>query len=89
MNEEKYEFKEGDKVRCAIKKKRSIENALYKKVDAVAGENSVEIIFTAEETKNKLEIGEEYILQADLLSNGTFPMFLDTLKVINSAIIEE
>lgn len=84
-----YVFAKGDKVRIALKKhKDSEENVLYDEVTPTAGETKVQKTFTAEETKEKLELSENYVLQADLInSKGTFPMLLQKLKVIGIAIV--
>lgn len=86
---EKYVFSAGDKVIFAIKRDlKDTENILCKTVDAVEGETSIENIFTAEETNEKFVVGRHYELQADLInSQGTFPMYLQNLKVVGQAIV--
>jgi len=84
-----YVYAQGDKVLVALKEyKNSEENILYAEVTPTAGATSVQKIFTAEETEEKLELDKTYILQADLINkNGVFPMLLQNLKVIGRAII--
>ena len=84
-----YVFAEGDKVRIALKLyDTSEENVLYDEITPTVGETKVQKVFTAEETKEKLELHKNYVLQADLInSKGTFPMLLQKLKVIGIAIV--
>lgn len=84
-----YIFQEGDKVRIALKKtEESTENILYSEIIPTVGESKVQTTFTGEETNQKLEYGETYILQADLISSkGPLPMLLQKLNVIGQAII--
>lgn len=84
-----YVYAENDKIRIALKKKNyKDEIVLYAEIKPTAGETSMQHVFTAEETQEKLEIDESYILQGDLInSQGTFPMLLQYLKVIGQAII--
>lgn len=84
-----YVFVEGDKIRIALKKDNdSNENVLYGEINPTVGESTAQYIFSREETQEKLEIGERYILQADLVnSKDTFPMLLQYLNVVGQAII--
>ena len=86
-----YVYAEGDKVRIALKKdSEACENALYAEITPTAGETKAQHIFSREDTKEKLEIGERYILQVDLVSSEkTFPMMLQYLNVVGQAIIPD
>ncbi len=89
IDEKDYTFQEGDKVIFAIKKTaKNTKNVLKKEVKPKAGEKSTQVIFTAEDTLGLT--ASDYILQADLInSDGTFPMILDTLKVVGYAISDD
>ena len=89
MIDSEYVFAKGDKVRIALKKHNtSNENVLYDEIEPDEGQTKAQKIFSREETLEKLEIGEKYVLQADLInSENTFPMLLQTLRVIGQAII--
>lgn len=91
MVKEDYVYQEGDKVRIALKEDDSSEtNALYKEITPESGQSKAEAVFTASETMEKLKVGIKYIVQADLINaKGTFPMFLQYLKVIGTAIIPD
>lgn len=84
-----YIFQEGDKIIFAIKAySDDCEAILKKEASPKAGEASVQVVFTAEDTE-KLT-GKNYVLQADLInSSGVFPMPLDELNVIGCAIKSE
>ena len=86
-----YVYAEGDKVLIALKKDNdSNENVLYGEITPTVGESTAQYTFSREETQEKLEIGERYILQADLVnSKNTFPMLLQYLNVVGQAIIPD
>lgn len=87
-----YVFQENDKVRIALKKNDTTdENVLYDEINAIAGETEIQKIFTAEQTMEKLEVNKKYIIQADLITkdNKVFPMYLQEVEVIGTAIIPE
>lgn len=89
IDEKDYTFQEGDKILFAIKKNATnSQSVLKKEATPKAGEASVQVVFTAEDTE-KLT-GKNYVLQADLInSSGVFPMLLDELNVIGCAIKSE
>lgn len=86
-----YVYEQGDKILIALKKDNdSNENVLYGEITPTVGETNAQHIFSRKQTQEKLEIGERYILQADLInSEKTFPMLLQYLNVIGQAIIPD
>lgn len=85
-----YTFEQGDKVRIALKDKASSnENVLYDEIETTVGEKSCSKTFTPEDTEI-LNIGNHYILQADLINQeGTFPMLLQYFYVVGRSIIPD